>query len=73
MEKLIVDRIENGIAVLEREDKSLAEIPVSDFPFEICEGNVIVKENGSYSLSLSEEEERRKRISEKQQKFFKKM
>lgn len=71
MEKLIVDRIENGIAVLEKEDLSYAEIAVSELPVEIKEGCVILFDGCKYSISPSEEDERRRRIMEKQRKIFK--
>ncbi len=73
MEKLIVDRKEEGILILEREDKTFLEIKEAELPFSVNEGNVIILEKGEYKLSPSDEEERRKRILEKQRKILKKL
>lgn len=71
--KLIVDRIESGIAVCEKEDLSHIEILLKDLPFETKEGSVLLQnEDGSFSLDLTEEEARRKRMLEMQKNLLKK-
>lgn len=71
--KLIVDRIENGIAVLEKDDLSVVEVALSALPDGTKEGSVILQnEDGSYNLDLTEEEARRKRLLELQKNLFKK-
>ncbi len=71
MEKYIADRIENEFVIFEKEDLTNVQIRLSDLPFEVKEGSVVAFENGNYSLLESQEEERRKRIFEKQRKIFK--
>lgn len=71
--KLIVDRTENGIAILEKEDLSHIEVALTDLPKGTKEGSVVIQnEDGSYSLDLNEEEARRKRMLELQKNLFKK-
>ncbi len=69
MEKLIVDRIEEGIAVLEREDLSHINVAVSDIPFDIHEGCILAFDGEKYALCTDEEEYRRKKILEMQKKL----
>lgn len=69
MEKLIVDRITDGIAVLERNDRSRIEISLNDIGFEIKEGNVLLFDGEKYTPDKSEEDERRKRIFAMQEKL----
>ena len=71
MEKLIVDRIENGIAVLEKEDLSHTEISLNEIGFEVKEGDVLLFENGIYTVDTAYEEERRRNIFQKQRNIFK--
>lgn len=68
--KLIVDRIEEGIVVCEKEDLSHINIPVSALPEGIQEGSVIDESNGKYYINIAEEEKRRKKILELQKKLF---
>ncbi len=72
MEILIVDRIVNGIAVLEKEDLSHIEVPVSEFDFKIREGSVVSFFDGKYTENLNEEEKRKQRIALLQKKVFSK-
>ena len=70
MRKLTVDRIESGFAVCECEDLSHINIPLSDLPFKIKEGNILfLDDDGNYILDLNEEEKMRKRIIELQNKL----
>ena len=71
MEILIVDRIENGIAVLEKEDLSHVEISISELEFEIKEGSVLGFFNGKYIENLDEEAKRRQKILLLQRKVYK--
>lgn len=72
MEILIVDRIENGIVVLEKEDLSHIEISISELDFEIKEGSVLGFYGGRYTKELDEEAKRRQRILLLQRKVYKK-
>ena len=71
MERFIVDRIENLIAVLEKEDLSHIEIEVSEIGFEVKEGNVLLFENDKFTLDEAYKTERRRKIFEKQKNIFK--
>lgn len=72
MTKFIVDRIENGFAVLERENLSHENVPLADLPSGTKEGSVLLFDNGAYFLDSYSETEIRKRIIEKQRSIFKK-
>ena len=64
--KYIVDRIENGIAILEIFDSSeMIEVDVNLLPSDIHDGSIIYYESGVYSLDLDEEEIRRKKIEDR--------
>ncbi len=69
MEKLIVDRIEEGIAVLEKEDKSHIEVSLEKISFEVKEGSVLLFDGERFIQDESEEAERRKRIFALQSKL----
>ncbi len=57
----IVDRVEGGHAVCEAEDRSMVDIPLSELPIGIKEGDRINLCDGKYSLLLPEDD-RKKRI-----------
>ena len=71
MEKYIVDRIEEGIIIFEKEDMTHIEIDKNDIPFEVSEGNVLIYDSGTFFHDNDEENIRRKRIFEKQNNIFK--
>lgn len=61
--KLIVDRIEDGIAVCEKEDLTRVEISALDLPENCREGSVLqVLEDGKIILDTETENERRKKL-----------
>ncbi len=62
MEKLIVDRIVEGIAVLEKEDRSHIEMPVDSIDFKVKEGSVLLFDGEKYTLDSNAEDERRKKL-----------
>ena len=69
MEKLIVDRIVGDIAVLEKEDRSHIEVPLSEIAIQIKEGSVLLFDGGVYTADEDSEALRRKKIFEMQQKL----
>lgn len=71
MEKYIVDRIEEGIIILEKDDMTHIEIDKKDIPFEVSEGNVLIYDSGAFYPDNEEENLRRKRIFGKQKNIFK--
>ena len=66
----IIDRIEGDLAVCEREDGSLEHIPMRELPEGVREGTVLVLQDGAWALDLQAEEERRKRLFERQEGLF---
>ena len=66
----IVDRIEGNLAVCEREDGGFEDIPLGQLPKGAREGSVLVCNNGAWALDLQAEQERRKRLFEKQEGLF---
>ncbi len=68
--KYTVDRIEEGVAVLENELSEHINIPLSELPAGIRDGSVIVYNNDHYELDLSSEEKRRAEMFAKQQRLL---
>ncbi len=66
---LIVDRIENGIAVIEKDGNSHFEIKCSLLPMSIREGDVIKSENGKYFIDYEGTVERRNQIKNFQKRL----
>ena len=62
---LIIDRIEDGIAVIEDED-SRFEVPVSMLDGNVKEGDAVISENGVYVPDKSATEKRRREIQKLQ-------
>ncbi|MBR3815926.1 MAG: DUF3006 domain-containing protein [Clostridia bacterium] len=71
--RLIVDRIEEGIAVLEKEDLSHIEISIDELPQGTCEGAVLIFDGKSYITDREEEAQRKTSVLKKQQMLFKKI
>lgn len=69
MEKLIVDRIVGDIAVLEKEDRSHVEAPLTEIGIDIKEGSVLLFDGDVYTADEESEALRRKKIFEMQQKL----
>ena len=67
----IIDRIENDIAVCEREDDGFEHIALRELPEGAREGSVLVKDGGTWALDLQTERERRARLFELQEGLFK--
>ena len=68
----IIDRIENDVAVCEREDGGFEDIPLRELPKGAREGSVLVKDgDGAWALDLETEQERRARLFEMQEGLFK--
>lgn len=71
--KYAIDRFENNLAILENlETKEIIEIDVKKLPSNICEGSILVEDNGVYVRDLSTEKARRDLIFEKFNKLKKK-
>ena len=59
LERYTVDRIEENIAVCEKEDMTFVQINISELPKGIKDGDCIVKNNGTYTIDISETEKRK--------------
>ncbi len=70
--KLTVDRIEEGFAVLEKEDMSHENVPLSLLPEGTKEGSVLTFDGSIYTFDFDIEAEARARIIAKQRSIFKK-
>lgn len=71
MKKLTVDRIEGNIAVCIDDNEIIAELYVSDLPFEVREGTIIiVNDDGSFEQNIESEEERREELFTLQESLF---
>lgn len=69
----IVDRIENGIAVLEDDNLNRREVPAKLLPPDTEEGSVLNSNtDGTFILNKEETDRRRKRLFNLQQNLFKK-
>ncbi len=66
MEKLIVDRIEEGLVILEKEDRSHIEVSLEQISFEIKQGSVLLFDGKKFLQDESEEAVRRRRMFELQ-------
>ena len=62
---LIIDRIEDGIVVIEDGD-SRFEVPASMLDGSVKEGDVVTLENGMYVPDISDTEKRRREIQKLQ-------
>ena len=71
MEKLIVDRIVGDTAVLEKDDRSHIEVPLSDIGTDIKEGSVLLFDGAGYTADKASEDERRKKLFEMQERLKK--
>lgn len=67
----IVDRIENNIAVLEANDKTHLDVPLSLFPDTVKEGDVVIlREDGTYKTDEAKTKARKAKLFEMQKKIF---
>lgn len=71
MKKLTVDRIEDSIAVCMDDNEIITELCISDLPFEVREGKIIiVNDDGSFEQNIESEEERREELFGLQESLF---
>ncbi len=69
MEKLIIDRIEDGFAVFEKEDSSHITLPLSSFDFPLSEGDILLFDGVNYSKDEAEKDSRKQKLLAMQQKL----
>lgn len=70
--RYVVDRIEEGIAVLENESSEHINVCLSDLPSGVRDGSILMLKDGHYELDMSAEEKRRAEMFQKQQHLLKK-
>ncbi len=68
---MVVDRIENGYAVIEKKDGTFFELPLSELPFDVHEGCVLVRNCEGYALDLIAEKKLRRNNIRKTHSLFK--
>lgn len=68
----VIDRIEDGIAVLEKDDGSHLELKCDILPENAKEGSVLDFVDGEYIINKKAEDDRRAEILALQKKLFKK-
>lgn len=62
--KIIIDRFEGDLALCEKEDKTILAIPKAQLPIGVKEGDVLVEENGSFSVDTEATYQRREKIAQ---------
>lgn len=67
---MIVDRIENGIAVIQREDGTFFELSVTELPHDVKEGCVLVQNCEGYALDRLAEKALRQDSKRKTDRLF---
>lgn len=70
MDWLSVDRIENGIAVCEDENRKQQEIALENIEGTPREGDMLFEDNGKYHISEEETAKRREKILRLQKSLF---
>ena len=69
MKKMIVDRIEETLVVLEKEDLSHISVSVSEFDFPVSEGDILLFDGEKYIKCDDERDEKKRKILLMQQKL----
>lgn len=69
MEKLIIDRIENGVAVIEKEGFTRISMDVSEFDFSVSEGDVLLFDGETYIKDEAEKINRKRNLLLMQEKL----
>lgn len=67
---ITVDRIENGIAVIEGDDGAFFQLPASQLPHGVREGSVLRRTQDGFVLDPEAERERRHMLYEKTKRLF---
>lgn len=72
MIRYIVDRLEDGLAVCETEDRKKAVFPLKDLPDSLREGDVLNELDGIFSRDEEETSRRRSQMKERLMGLFEK-
>ncbi len=65
-----VDRIENGMVILENDERQREEVPLSQLPQGIREGDILEKKGSVFYVDQAEAVRRRKKAFDLQKKLF---
>lgn len=68
--RCIVDRIEGGVAVLERDDLAFEDVPLSELPEGTAQHDCLEFEGGTWRIDRERTEERKRTIAEKMARLF---
>ena len=68
--RLIVDRLEEGYAVCEQEDRSMVRIPTDRLPAGVREGDVLAAQGGRYRADQATAQKRKDEIENKRRLLF---
>ena len=72
MMRVIIDRFEGDLAVCERPDRTMMNIPRNSLPPEAKEGDVLIIENNCISLDVTDTADRKKAVEERMRKLWRK-
>ena len=61
---MIIDRFEGNTAVIETEN-GIFSLPRAELPAEVREGDILIRENGSYIINKEATVKRRRKMSRK--------
>lgn len=71
METFIVDRLENDLVILERDNKTFLQVPLTAFVSPVSEGSVVlVDADGNYYVDEAKTAARKAKLFQLQKKFF---
>lgn len=68
--RYIVDRIEGGVAVLERDDLAFEDVSLSELPEGTAQHDCLELEAGTWRIDRERTEERKRTIAEKMGNLF---
>lgn len=68
--RYIVDRIEGGVAVLERDDLAFEDVPLSELPAGTVRHDCLELEGGVWRIDRERTEERKRLVAEKMRGLF---
>lgn len=68
--RYIIDRLEEGLAICENEQKETVHIPMDSLPPEVKEGDVINELDGAFSRDEEETQKRRREMKKKLMDLF---
>jgi hypothetical protein len=70
MERLIIDRFENGFAICEKQIVEMIDIKTDELPSDAKEGDCLVFDGETYRVDESATQDRRKIIQKKMDELF---